>query len=37
MFGMAAVAGLGAQTISIGSGPAGSITTLASGDPLFPP
>ena len=33
VFGMTAVAGAGAQTISIGTGPEGSITTLASDDP----
>jgi hypothetical protein len=33
VFGVTAVAGAGAQTISIGTGSAGSITTLASGDP----
>jgi hypothetical protein len=31
VFGMTAVAGAGAETISIGVGPAGSITTVASG------
>jgi hypothetical protein len=34
VFGMTTVVGAGAQTISIGFGPAGSITTLASGEPL---
>jgi hypothetical protein len=34
VFGMTTIVGAGAQTISIGFGPAGSITTLASGDPL---
>jgi hypothetical protein len=34
VFGMTTVVAAGAQTISIGFGPAGSITTLASGEPL---
>ena len=34
IFSITSVAGLAAQTISIGYGSAGSITTLASGDPL---
>jgi PEP-CTERM motif len=33
VFGVTAIAGAGAQTISIGTGPTGSIVTLASGDP----
>jgi PEP-CTERM motif len=33
VFGVTAVVGAGAQTIEIGTGPEGSITTLASGDP----